>query len=353
MARSRLGSLLRALVALGLLGLAAVVALPGGPLTTGGGGDQPATGPAPTAASPTGAPTTTTAGPWDHRVLTVAVRNRAAPTRNVTGAVGDAITYWNAHAGYAAYPVGLRLVPNASRPDVVVRYERSITCPNHDDAIGCAPLLAADARVDPPATVQLRYDPADDRRQVRNTAIHELGHVLGVGHCDPPHWVMGASCPAPLPDATDATERPLAWRDHTIRVYVDAGNVSAGERARTADQVSHALAYLDGGANGSLPSDLSLVRVDDRFAADVVVTFAADPSCRDGVVCTRNRGRDSDGDGRIEYYTGGIVVVDPGSDVAARGWYVGWGLASELAPGHLPPTFVDAGYEERRSRWWA
>lgn len=352
--------LLLAAVAL-LVGLVVAVALPGGPLdlgivddrshepggveTSSGPGDETTTGTA-----PDGSPGP---GPWAEEVLTVAVRNRADPSRNVTGAVADALDYWATNGGFGDYRAEFRLRPDATDPDVVVTYAESIDCEDHDDAIGCAPLLEGDRRVDRPVAVQIRYDPAHNRRQVRNTAIHEFGHVLGVTHCEEPYWVMASACPEPVSDAPDVDERDLAWRESTVSVYVDLGNVSATDRDATRDQVDHALDYFASGDAEGFPADVTFVPVDDRFEADVVIAFAGSSPCRgDAVVCTSHRGRDFDSDGRLEYHTGGTVLIDADADVDARGWYAGWALANLLAPGHVPPVFEDPSYRERRSEWW-
>jgi len=350
--------ILRWLLAVGIVGLVigfgVVAVMPGGPIDVGDGGGETGT-PAAAAADGSVDATPTATGssrPWDDGVMTVAVRNQAAPERNVTAPVAEAIAYWNDHGEFSDYQVTFRLAPDASDPAVVVWYNRSITCPAHDDAIGCAPLLDGAPPVETPIDVQLRYDDADNHRQVRNTAIHEFGHVLGIAHCEEPRWVMGPSCEERLPDQRDAVDRAVAWRDRTISVYVDDTNVSDAERGETAEQVQHALTYLDDGGEGTYPESLSIVRVEDRFEADISVIVMAESSCEQGVVCNHYRGRDTDGDGVIEYHTAGTIKIEPGTDVEARGWYVGWGLANQLSRGDLPSVFVDASYEERRSRWW-
>ena len=296
--------------------------------------------------------------PWDEAVLTVAVRNRAAPERNVTGPVAEALDYWADNVGYADYPVEFRLRPDAADPDVVVWYNESIQCANHGDAIGCAPLLEAGTPVDGPVGVQIRHDPSHNRRQVRNTAIHEFGHVLGVTHCEEPYWVMASACHEPIPDAPNADVRDLAWRDGTISVYVDEANVSGDDLAGTRDQVGHALAYLEGGDDEGFPANVTFVSADDRYEADVTIAFRSDLPCgRPGsderpVVCTEHRGRDFDGDGELEYHTAGTILIDADSDVDARGWYAGWALSKVLAPGRVPAAFEDASYGERRGEWW-
>ena len=355
------GSLLRLAVFALVVGLVVSAVLPGGPLdidALDGTSEPPewGDGPNPTAdgdagATPSGRPQGES--PWGEETLTVAVRNRADPSRNVTAAVAEALAYWNRNVGYADYPAEFVLRPDAEDPDVVVWYNETIECANHADAIGCAPLLDGGGNVDRPVDVQIRYHPEHNRRQVRNTAIHEFGHVLGLTHCEEPYWVMASACREPVPDAPNADQRELAWRDETISVYVDDRNVSESDLDETRAQVGHALAYFEDGRAEGFPANVSFVRVDDRFAADVTIAFQDDLVCRDGaVVCDRHRGRDFDGDGHVEYHTGGTIYVGTDSDVDARGWYVGWGLSRLLAPGHVPPTFEEASYRERRSEWW-
>lgn len=359
MSRSTLGTLAVLAVGLVLAGALVAAVLPGGPVDLAGLGDGPA-GPAtaephvtaePTATPPPGEPTGTS--PWGKEVLVVAVENRAAPERNVTAAVGDALAYWNEHRGYADYPARFVLRPAAAEPDLVLHYEETIDCPDHADAIGCAPVLQPGTRADPPVSVGLRYDPADNRRQVRNTAIHELGHVLGLTHCEEPYWIMAPACAESVPDAPDADARDLAFREANLTIHVDYGNVSPDERAATEEQVGHALAYLEDDPDDELPADVSLVRVDDRFEADLTVSFSAGRDCpEDAAVCFVRRGRDYDGDGRLEYYTNGRVRVRTVVDVEARGWFVGRSLAVLISPGNVPSVFEDAGYRERRGEWW-
>lgn len=359
-----LGRVLRAVATLGLLlavaGVVAWAVLPGGPLADGA-VDQPQSpvegdgsgvgGSTATDGTPPDAPVGT--GPWDEAVLTVDVRNPAAPERNVTPAVVEALDYWAANAGYGDYVVEFRVAPGAPDPDLVVWYNESIHCPAHDDAIGCAPLLDSDSRIDRPVDVQVRYDPVDNRRQVRNTVIHEVGHVLGLDHCDEPYWVMASACDTTIPDAPDAADREVAFRERNLTVYLDEEGLDDDERAETREQVARAVTYLSNRTDGEFPT-VSLRYVEDRFDADAVVTFPDPTDCGDGAVtCFSTRGRDFDGDGRIEYHTGGTVRIDAGSDVEARGWYAGWALSKLISPRNPPDVFADdTSYRERRSRWW-
>ena len=357
-----LGSLLRLAVFALVVGLIVSAALPGGPLDFGALDDrQRDPGGVETASPPSGEPVATSTppdrprgeSPWGREVLTVTVRNRADPSRNITPAVAGALEYWERNVGYGDYAAAFELRPDAEDADLVVWYNASIDCANHADAIGCAPLLDGQGRVEGPVHVQIRYDPADNRRQVRNTAIHELGHVLGISHCEEPYWVMASACREPIPDAPNADRRPLAWRDDAIAVYVDYDAVPSNQREGTRTQVDHALEYFESGRAENFPANVSFVRVDDPFAADLTVSFEGEAECSsDAVVCDRHFGRDFDGDGSIEYHTAGTIYVRADSDVDARGWYVGWGLSRLLAPGHVPPVFEEASYRERRSEWW-
>lgn len=356
-------SLLRLVLFALVVGVVVAAMFPGGPLDAGGLDGPPSDSAiAGTVTQSEGGVVTATdtpserprgRSPWGKEVLVVAVRNQADPSRNVTGAVADALEYWEANVGYGAYAAEFRLRPDATNPDVVVWYNDTIECTAHRVAIGCAPLLDASSEIDPPVDVQLQYDPDDNRRQVRNTAIHEFGHLLGITHCQEPYWVMASSCAEPVPAAADAEGRDLAWRDGTVTVYVDDANVSEAELEETRSQIGLALAYFEEANPEEFPAEVTVVPVEDRFAADVSVEFLDRSACSDdAVVCYSREGRDFDNDGRMEYYTAGTVRVSPDTDVEARGWYVGWALAHQLSPGNIPPVFEDASHRERRSRWW-
>lgn len=336
-----------------------------GAVTDGGGNlgavgqDQPGgLGDSSTNNSTTGAmsDTPSESNPWGKGTIIVGVQNNVAPSRNFTEVVAAAIEYWEQHEEYGAYSVDFVLRPNTEQPDLIIRYNETIPCSY--GASGCAPLLNSSVVAYPPETVHIRYNESDNYRTVRYTVIHEFGHVLGITHCEEPHWMMsywtgGHGCENPTFDGPSVENQDLAWRDSNLTLYIDYSAVSEANRDETQEQVNHALAYFEEGRAEEFPGQVSFTRVDDPWKADIVITFASNRCEGDHVVCgSGGAARDFDNDGEFEYYTRGRFTVETGSDVDARGWYIGWGIAHQLAPGHIPPVFQDASYEERRSDWW-
>lgn len=295
--------------------------------------------------------------PWGGETVVVAVANAATPERNVTALVAETIDYWAARdERYGAYAVDFALRRDAEDPDLIVRFADEIDCEGHT-AVGCAPRLNGSIRFDPPATVWVRAGFND--RRTRRVLRHEFGHVLGIKHCEPPYAVMAHAryCePGTVPDAPGATDRPLPWPDADLAVHVSLANVAPSAENGTREQVDRAIAYVDDGAGGSLPANLSLSAAERPWAADVAIRFSDDPPCPGGgeAVCYRRSGPDYDTDGETEFYTNATVILGAEVDVAARGWYAAWALAHLLGldDEELPPALADAGYAERRAEWW-
>ncbi|RXK47283.1 matrixin [Halorientalis pallida] len=269
-----------------------------------------------------------------------------------------AIDFWEDNAQqYLGHPVEFTLRPNASDPDVVVRAVAEVTdCGTEEHAAGCAP-LADDLREQPtPVTVRVRR--GFDRESTRQVIKHEFGHILGQGHDDPPADVMMATSTLATTPRPNATDRPVPWSDPELAVYVDAGNVSADDRTQVREQVDHALDYYADGAAGTVPDNVTFRRVDDRAAADVVVTFPDRLPCegidRSRGSCRQLTGIDPDGDGTSERYTRAEVYLT-GLAPDAVGWHVGRWLGDAFGAADvtdLAPPFRDASYEQRRSAWW-
>ncbi|AQL43128.1 hypothetical protein BV210_10555 [Halorientalis sp. IM1011] len=297
--------------------------------------------------------------PWSETEFVVAVD--AGPRDSeaaYTADVRTAVEFWEDNAEqYLGHPVDFRVAPNASDPDVVVRVVSEVTdCGTEDHAAGCAP-LAEDLREQPkPVTVRVRR--GFDRESTRQVLKHEFGHILGQGHDDRPAEIMVAQSTLATEPRPNATERPVPWSDSNLSVYLDDGNVSAADREQVREQVGHALTYYADGAAGTVPENVSFSRVDDREAADVVITFPDRLPCRgtdpSRGSCRQFTGIDPDGDGASERYTRAEIYLT-GLDPDAVGWHVGRWLgdafgADEAAD--LAPPFRDADYEDRRSDWW-
>lgn len=290
----------------------------------------------------------TSANPWGKEPVSVAVRNQAAPSLNFTAAVSEALDYWRVHDEYGSYSVVFELDADARAPDLIVWYNESINCEDSWMA-GCAPLLNSTAEPRPPEHVQIKYNRTSNFRQTRNTIIHEFGHVLGLGHCTEPLWIMSHHryCEPGSISLPDAAEKDFAWRDDSLTYYVDYNGVTQPQQTR--DQVRHTIQYFEKGADGTVPANVTFARVESEWEADILIRFGA---CeRDYSACPYTWHSDPDSDGNPEFHTRTEIVIDE-PDVEARGWYIGWSLANSLTPDSLPPVFVDASYEERRSNWW-
>lgn len=286
--------------------------------------------------------------PWERERIVVAVEDRAGTDRPFVLAVRSAVDYWEANPGQAAYPFDFVLRPNATDPDVVVRYADAVDCGDHRDSKGCAPLLSADADPPDPAVVGIEANERSNFRADRAAVVHELGHVLGLAHCDEPRSVMGAGCPGGA-DLPDADERETAWRDDTLRIYLDYGDVEAN-RSLVRRQVRLALASYAAGGNGTVPESLTFRRVADPYLADITVRLGVADGCGDGAqVCAGFAGSDLDGDGAAEFYTRGNVTLPP-MEPRILGWTLGRWLGKTITPDGVPER-----YESRPADgpWWA
>jgi hypothetical protein len=292
---------------------------------------------------------------WDETELVVALSVETDDSyASHQRALRTTLDYWGANAErYAGHPIEFRLEPNASDPDVRVSVVETVTgCGREDHTAGCAPYVE-DLRVhDRPLSVRIRG--GFDRASTRLVMKHEFGHVLGLGHDDAPGEIMGERAVLASQPRPDATERALPWNRSTLSVYVDDRNLSADERATVRDQIGHALDYYADGADGTVPANVSFVRVDDRSAADVRILFP-DRACGDAAgSCSQLFGPDPDRDGARERYSRLVISVGTVDDEA-----VGWHVARWLGTGFghdeeadLPPPLRDATYEERRGEWW-
>jgi hypothetical protein len=301
-------------------------------------------------AGPTGDGRTAEAeNPWGDGPIVVGVES--PPGRDVVPLVRTATAYWEANAErYAGYAVDYEVEPDASNPDLVIRFRDEITgCERSNHTAGCAPYITRAGQIRRPVTVEIKTGLSD--ASTVQVVEHELGHTLGLGHDDEPQAVMRTGVTLTTLPQPNATERGFPWADDEFTVYIDTADAPDPDAAR--QQVHEALGYYARGAPGA-PDNLTFRVVDDPDA-ELVIRYATASSCTAGAgSCGSSRGPDPDGDGASERYSQFTVTV-VGVDTAAVGWHAGYWLAAAFgteADAEKPPPFRDASYDDRRSEWW-
>jgi hypothetical protein len=292
--------------------------------------------------------------PWGESTLTVAIRDKKGGTRRLTPEIREALAYWEQNSErYAGYPIEFRLVPNATKPDILISLVSRIeTCGGGEDVhvAGCT------RRVRWPILVQVETGYTDE--SLVRLLIHEFGHVLGLRHGDAPKEIMDPTVRMTTLPRPNATERDLPWNHSTLTVAVDLSNVPSDERATVKQQINEALEYYDNGADGTVPERVSFRRISDLESADITIQFSANSPCPrvdDVGSCHLIYGYDPDGDSAFETY-GYLKIVLTNLDSETVGWHVGYQLGYGFGfnePEDWPePLRPNAPIEIRRSRWW-
>ena len=299
--------------------------------------------------------------PWGRQRVTVAVRNEVAPSRTIAPLVEKALTYWNGEGReYADYDATFVPTSDASEADIVVEFVGRIeSCDGSDtdSTVGCAPLL--DARATPNDPTHVRVVAGYSNDSTVEILKHEFGHLLGVEHGEEPTATMQAMSKVTYLSQPDLRDRAVPWRNSTLAVHVDVSALPGHGREEAREQIRHALDYYESGADGAVPSNVSFVRTSNRSAADLRIRVPEESfDCggerlREGS-CGESWVYDTDTDDAPEYF-GSYDIRVRGIETDAIGWHVGYWLsdAMGLTEAELPAPFVNTGYDERRSEWWA
>lgn len=324
-------------------------------LLAGCGGAAGPTGTDPGTSATTTTPTATGAqpdNPWGADPIRVAVVDPPAD-RDVRPLVRDALSFWSANAArYTNYSeVSFALVEDVDDANLVIRFEESVDSCGlavEEQRVGCAegpPPGGFDSR----STVRIEtgYDDESTRRILK----HEIGHALGLGHQPEPPWMTASFTVYPLP-MTNLTDREIPWQNDTVRVAIDASNLTADARPEFRSQVRHAIEFYDRGGDGTVPDRLAVREVASPANADIVVTATTagnpDLGSKYGAYTTT-----PDRDPTPEYYVNATVTIHAAVGEEAYGWHAAYWMATLFGVAERPPYLSDdASSRTRRSRWW-
>jgi len=320
--------------------------------------ETPTPTPTPTT-TPTPTPTPTPLppqNPWRKETVTVGVNDSATADRSYSTWVFEAIKYWNSDGkSYATYPVELRFDPDAENPDIEIRFIPEIPeCGLIDGGttIGCAPTLNTDSTPADPEIVEVRSDMVAE--STRKTVIHELGHVLGIEHNQPPYTYMNEITDPTYYNKTDATDRVHPWHTDEITVAYNLSEIPAYERANTLEQLGRALDYYNEGADGFTPENVTFRLIENETTADIWIKVDDDPYQGDHASIGEVYGINIDDDEYLEYYTSYDIYID-GILTERRGWHAGFWIANALGEDdetQFPPPFRNTDSADDRENWW-
>ncbi len=214
---------------------------------------------------------------------------------NVAGPLREAVAWWDEteHGYDTAWEGEFVVRPNAEDPDLVARFADTVDCGGGSQA--CAPKFDDGNGIElSDETVKIGLTAVPNRAALIKRLQHELGHVRGVSHCEPPHWLMGCPDSAEHEDK-DYTTREFPWRSETnLTVHLDSDNQATREAVR---------AVLDEFERSpETPDNLRLRFVDDPWLAHVVLSVEQCQSCGYSWDVPEIRGGQSyDTDGGLEF----------------------------------------------------
>ncbi len=294
--------------------------------------------------------------PWSADPIIVAIDD-PIPDQDVRPSVEAAIAYWNGNIEkYSDFHGRFVLRPNASNPDILVRFTRQVICDGTEEAIGCAPYYdRVGAVTDPPTEIEI--EAGYSRSNTTRTVKHEFGHVLGIEHGSDPMPLMRSSHDVTYQSVTDAHNRSNPWYTDNLTVFLEAkGDWYDTDRQRYKEQLDHAVTYYDDGADGHVPANVSFAWTRNRTAAEIVFAFPDDPPCGEAgesLSCYSQFGHNLDTDDAFEYHVNATIsFTDIPEDRVA--WHAGYWLGFAMGAANvsdLPPPF-DEPEEDPREDWW-
>ena len=256
--------------------------------------------------------------------------------RNITDIVRNSTAFWERNAEHTAgYPIEYNFVDNGSNADQVLEYENVDACGDitNRSIVGCAG-LATGYREAVGGSVQ--YNASNP--QIQSTTTHELGHMLGLRHDDPPNYVMSVS--------------PISWTPNATKVAFrgeDGGDLDPRTKRKAVEALDH-LAQRDVDARYQFswrevprPRDAHLVVASNESACDsaaeegpFINKSSVRPSATGGASCV--------GEPYYEYQP--TILLD---DIDAE--VVGWHVAHHVVQYEFTRTPPDLESEtERRER---
>lgn len=244
--------------------------------------------------------------------------------RNISSIIDNSTAFWEAHAERTAgYPIQYQRVNSIGAADQILRYESVAECGDHNitDYNGCADRPDGDVGQ---WTISGSVEQNLSDPYLQETTTHELGHMLGLTHDDPPGYVMEINLSTFTANTTrvafetadgDAMDPTVKQEAAAALDYYAERNVRSKYGFRWQEVATPEEAHL-------------VIRVDSEGCA---------PD-REAGSCTR------------EWYYGNqnTIMIDEIDDENVA-YHVGYHLAAFLLDERPPELSPDAEYDEREN----